>query len=747
MKILARLILALFAAGLSAAAPADIKIPQQSATMTPTWPDVIVSPAANSMLGFDGTKKISNVTAGSGLTLASGSLSVTSGTFQPLNTNLSSVGALSNAAGWLHNDGAGVFTYSTPTYSQTGAAPAFTSGAANFVWATPNGAAGVPSLRSLVVEDIPFASPGAIGGATPAAGNFTTITTSAGVTAGTVSAVAALRALSITGLANGTQVSVAGYYAAADGGGGPVRVLSTGQAPGTYTDNGGSIIVPTGGNGSAAWLWQWSGPVNVRWFGVRSNGSTDDAIAFQAAANSIPATGGILTVPDSILSCVIGTQITFANPTVVQVGSVTMIGPSTGYLFSFNANGSGIEGSGDKTILKATTGCAGVVLNNQAMRSHYWNFAIDPNNVQSAKLFYHDGGWYVDVKNLSIDKATTHATTNAVAIRSQTLGVPGPTGSYGGAYTSVYTNVVAASVNLTGAVATAVTTISFRMLDTERVTGQYVQGVSFVNCAFQATGGEMIFLKNAKNISFIGGWVEGTANLYDFWDSSNITSIGNDLSSLSGLYCHNSGGEPLPYSSIFLDDVSTGTRNIYGNVDGLQIGDGELLGTKFTSAIGSPPLRVVQNANSNDLNMALCAIGNNINGAALVTVKTRSTTLVPTATVAVNDSLLDMRMFAADGTDFIQKGGLNYVVRGTVAAGRVPTRFLIRAAKDAVGSALVPTASFDPDTGMTLYKVDADPANSNSDSVYIFLRDNGAGKMQLCARFPSGAVVPICIEP
>lgn len=34
---------------------------------------------------------------------------------------LDAIQALASAAGWLHNDGAGVFTYSTPTYSQVGA--------------------------------------------------------------------------------------------------------------------------------------------------------------------------------------------------------------------------------------------------------------------------------------------------------------------------------------------------------------------------------------------------------------------------------------------------------------------------------------------------------------------------------------------------------------------------------------------------------------------------------------------------
>jgi hypothetical protein len=37
-------------------------------------------------------------------------------------TNLTTIGALTDGSGWLHNNGAGVFAYSTPTYSDVGAA-------------------------------------------------------------------------------------------------------------------------------------------------------------------------------------------------------------------------------------------------------------------------------------------------------------------------------------------------------------------------------------------------------------------------------------------------------------------------------------------------------------------------------------------------------------------------------------------------------------------------------------------------
>ncbi len=66
--------------------------------------------------------------------------------------------------------------------------------------------------------------------------------------------IADLRLLSVTNLSTDDTVVVNGYYAVGDGGGGPRRYLDKGKSVGYYTDNGGSIIVPTGGDGSAAWL-------------------------------------------------------------------------------------------------------------------------------------------------------------------------------------------------------------------------------------------------------------------------------------------------------------------------------------------------------------------------------------------------------------------------------------------------------------------------------------------------------------
>jgi hypothetical protein len=57
-----------------------------------------------------------------------------------------------------------------------------------------------------------------------------------------------------------------------DGGHGMFRPV-TGAGPGTYTDNGGTIIVPSGGDGSAAWLREFAGPMNVQWFGAHKPGT------------------------------------------------------------------------------------------------------------------------------------------------------------------------------------------------------------------------------------------------------------------------------------------------------------------------------------------------------------------------------------------------------------------------------------------------------------------------------------------
>jgi len=118
----------------------------------------------------------------------------------------------------------------------------------------------------------------------PLVQNGTTVQAPVG-SAGATTTVAVLRTVTPV---NGVFTNVEGYYAAGDGGGGQFYAVS-GATPGTYVDNGGTIIVPTGGNGSSAWLRVVNGPVSVRWFGAQGNGVSNDAPAIQACVNYLPA--------------------------------------------------------------------------------------------------------------------------------------------------------------------------------------------------------------------------------------------------------------------------------------------------------------------------------------------------------------------------------------------------------------------------------------------------------------------------
>ncbi len=99
---------------------------------------------------------------------------------------------------------------------------------------------------------------------------------------------AELRAIAPT---SGATKITRGYAAAGDGGGG-LWVAVTGASAGTYVHNGGTIIVPSGGDGSAAWIRQHDGDVVAAWFGAVGDGATDDAAAILAASTLVNSRGG-----------------------------------------------------------------------------------------------------------------------------------------------------------------------------------------------------------------------------------------------------------------------------------------------------------------------------------------------------------------------------------------------------------------------------------------------------------------------
>lgn len=70
-----------------------------------------------------------------------------------------------------------------------------------------------------------------------------------------------------------------------------------GGSPGDYVDNVGTVIVPTGGDGSEAWVRQFENLANLRWFGATGDGVSDDTTAVHAAFDWCYLNGRGLFVP------------------------------------------------------------------------------------------------------------------------------------------------------------------------------------------------------------------------------------------------------------------------------------------------------------------------------------------------------------------------------------------------------------------------------------------------------------------
>lgn len=79
-------------------------------------------------------------------------------------------------------------------------------------------------------------------------------------------------------------VYVKGHTTPGGGGHGVFEALY-GQPPGTYTDDNGITIVPTGGDRSSCWRRVFSGAVNVRWYGAQMDG-TDELTEINSAIAS-----------------------------------------------------------------------------------------------------------------------------------------------------------------------------------------------------------------------------------------------------------------------------------------------------------------------------------------------------------------------------------------------------------------------------------------------------------------------------
>jgi hypothetical protein len=139
------------------------------------------------------------------------------------------------------------------------------------------------------------------------AASFTGTINNGSASAGTVLTVSAITASPITigMLISGTGITVGttivGFVSGTYGGAGVYTVsvsqlVSSTTITGRYVDNGGTVILPTGGDGTSAWLRIYEGAVNVRWFGARGDNSTNDRTAF-FNADALVGSSGQINVP------------------------------------------------------------------------------------------------------------------------------------------------------------------------------------------------------------------------------------------------------------------------------------------------------------------------------------------------------------------------------------------------------------------------------------------------------------------
>ena len=140
------------------------------------------------------------------------------------------------------------------------------------------------------------ASPnGAPEGMAPSGVNDTIRQIMADVKTGVIPSVATVADLRNLVLTTATDISpyvyLAAHTTAGDGGHGVFRPV-TGAAPSTYVDDNGTIIVPTGGNGSAAWLRINDGYISPQMFGAPGDGVTDDTVGMFAWITHANTAGG-----------------------------------------------------------------------------------------------------------------------------------------------------------------------------------------------------------------------------------------------------------------------------------------------------------------------------------------------------------------------------------------------------------------------------------------------------------------------
>lgn len=175
--------------------------------------------------------------------------------------------------------------------------------------------------------------------------------------------------------------------------------------PGTYSDNGGAytgtVFIPSGGDGTIGFVRDFSGAINVKWFGAVGDDSNDDTISTENAIDASIIIGNTLYFPSGIYLCTlkITKSITATRKGLRLLGegselSVIKWNNSDGGFNFTLENGSGAIINGNKLILEG--------------------LSLTTSFVGGGTALYVDGG------NDVLGEATEGVTINDVVIRPDT---------------------------------------------------------------------------------------------------------------------------------------------------------------------------------------------------------------------------------------------------------------------------------------------------------------------------------------
>ncbi len=184
-------------------------------------------------------------------------------------------------------------------------------------------------------------------------------------------------------------VVLEGYATPGDGGGGTFYYRATSR----LEENGGTVIK---GTAKGRFIRSYeNNAVNVKWFGAKGDGQTDDTAAIQAAIDALPATGGTVTIPGGtyLISKTLQVGNGDAGEKVSTQNAVKLIGMGSGFADM---------GTASTSVVAAAAMDSVIVVNGRISDVEIAGLNINGNGKAETGLFLHSftGGYF---HNLNIN--------------------------------------------------------------------------------------------------------------------------------------------------------------------------------------------------------------------------------------------------------------------------------------------------------------------------------------------------------